>query len=79
MAGSCGRWIGSGGVETASLAVLLDFFDGALARVRLEPLELGREGTPAVAGPEKRAEVLETLQRLSAPGTRILADEVVLH
>jgi poly-gamma-glutamate synthesis protein (capsule biosynthesis protein) len=65
--------------ETASLAVLLDFFDGALARARLEPLELGRKGTPAVAGPEKRAEILEILQRLSAPGTRILADEVALH
>ena len=63
--------------ETASLAVLLDFFDGALARARLEPLELGREGTPVVAGPAKRAEILETLQRLSAPGTRIQADGAV--
>jgi len=65
--------------ETASLAVLLDFFDGRLARARLEPLELGREGTPAVAGPERRAEILEIVQRLSAPGTRILADGVALH
>ena len=69
--------------ETASLAVLLDFFEGTLARARLEPLELGREGTPIVAGPEKRAEILETLRRLSAPGTRIRADgavaEVALH
>ena len=65
------------GSETVSLAVLLDFFEGALARARLEPLELGREGVPVVAGPAKRAEILETLRRLSGPGTRIPADGAV--
>ena len=67
---------------TASIVALLDFFEGRLARVRLEPIGLDPLGMPRLAAGDERAEIFGTLQALAGPATIVggtgSASEVVL-
>jgi hypothetical protein len=68
---------------TASMVALLDFFEGQLARVRLEPIGLDPRGMPRLAAGDERAEILKTVQILAGPGTVVggagPASEVLLR
>jgi hypothetical protein len=65
------------------MVALLDFFEGQLARVRLEPIGLDPRGMPRLATEDERAEILKTVQMLAGPGTVVRgtgpASEVLLR